>query len=437
MRESRIFRQVLGVENTVIERVVFDDVADSVIVSVRPQARARDRCGLCQRRCTRYDAGDGRRRWRACDWGQVRVFVEAAAPRVWCREHAVVVAAVPWARHGAGHTRSFDDTVAWMATQMSASATRELMRIAWRTVGAIVARVWADTGATRDRMSGLRRIGIDEIAYKKGHKYVTVVVDHDTGVLVWAAEGRDKAVLHKFFDELGPQRTSNLTHVSADGASWIAAVLVTRCPDAIRCADPFHVVAWGNQAVDTVRREAWNRLRGRAKAATPPSVQDKFKSRSKPRKTPAAGVKKTRWALLKNPENLTDNQKAALAWIKVNDGRLHRAYRLKEGLRLVFTLPYEQAAPALDKWISWARRCRIPAFVALQKTILRHRQQILASIEHGMSNGRVESVNTKIRLITRRGFGFHSPEAVVALAMLSLGGSRPQLPGRNNPRIGQ
>ena len=124
MRESRIFRQVLGVENTVIERVVFDDETDAVIVSVRPQAGARDRCGLCQRRCPRYDGGAGRRRWRATDWGQVRVFVEAAAPRVWCREHAVVVAAVPWARHGAGHTRSFDDTVAWMATQMSASATR-------------------------------------------------------------------------------------------------------------------------------------------------------------------------------------------------------------------------------------------------------------------------------------------------------------------------
>lgn len=436
MRESRIWRRVLGVQDTVIERVFFDEDAGAVIVSVRPHVRARDRCGLCHARCAGYDRGAGRRRWRGLDCGQVRVFVEAAAPRVSCPEHGVVVAAVPWARHGAGHTRSFDDTVAWMATQMSGSATCELQRIAWRTVGAIVARVWADTGSGRDRLTGLRRIGIDEVAYKKGHKYVTVVVDHDTGALVWAAEGRTKATLHKFFDELGPQRTSNLTHVSADGASWIAAVLNTRCPDAIRCADPFHVVAWAGQALDTVRRAAWNRIRGRVEGQTPPSITVGYKSRSKPTKTPAARMKRSRWVLLKNPENLRENQKALLQWIKVNDRQLHRAYRLKEGLRLVFHLPYEDAVPALDAWISWARRSRIPAFVALQKTIVKHRPQILASIEHNMSNGRVESVNTKIRLITRRGFGFHTPEAVVALAMLSLGGARPQLPGRD-PRISQ
>ncbi|MFH5208070.1 ISL3 family transposase [Antrihabitans sp. NCIMB 15449] len=430
MRDSRIWRLVLGVQDTVIERVVFDEDAGAVIVSVRPVARAQNRCGLCRARCARYDGGIGRRRWRSTDWGEVAVYLEAPAPRVSCREHAVVVAAVPWARHDAGHTRSFDDTVTWMATQMSQSAIRELMRIAWRTVGVIVARVWADTGLRRDRLAGLRRIGIDEVAYKKGHKYLTVVVDHDSGRLVWAAEGRDKATLHTFFDELGRERTSKLTHISADGASWIAAVLVKRCPKAVRCADPFHVVAWANQALDTVRRAAWNRLRNRAASVEPPSAAGKFKSRSAPSTTPAATVKKTRWALVKKPQDLTDNQKAALAWIEVNDRQLHRAYLLKEALRLVFALPHEQAVAALDAWISWARRCRIPAFVALQKTIVKHRPQILASIEHNMSNGRVESVNTKIRLITRRGFGFHSPDAVIALAMLSLGGARPQLPGR-------
>ncbi|MFH5228541.1 transposase family protein, partial [Antrihabitans spumae] len=128
MRDSRIWRLVLGVQDTVIERVVFDEDAGAVIVSVRPQAKAKYRCGLCRARCPRYDGGVGRRRWRSTDWGEVAVYLEAPAPRVSCREHAVVVAAVPWARHGAGHTRSFDDTVTWMATQMSQSATRELMR---------------------------------------------------------------------------------------------------------------------------------------------------------------------------------------------------------------------------------------------------------------------------------------------------------------------
>ena len=98
---------------------------------------------------------------------------------------------------------------------------------------------------------------------------------------------------------------------------------------------------------------------------------------------------------------------------------------------MIFQLPYDQAVEALDRWVSWARRCRIPAFVKLQRSIVKHRASILAAIEHGLSNGRVESMNTKIRLITRIAFGFKSPDALIALAMLSLGGHKPALPGRN------
>ena len=111
---------------------------------------------------------------------------------------------MPWARHGAGHTLVFDEQVAWLATQCSKSAVTELMRIAWRTVGSIISRVCADVEQLHDRFAGLRRIGIDEISYKRGHNYLTVVVDHDSGRLVWAAPGRDKATLDSFFDALGP-----------------------------------------------------------------------------------------------------------------------------------------------------------------------------------------------------------------------------------------
>ncbi len=141
-------------------------------------------------------------------------------------------------------------------------------------------------------------------------------------------------------------------------------------------------------------------------------------------------MKGARYALWKNPENLTERQHIKLAWIAATDPKLHRAYQLKEGLRLIFKLPHEDAGEALDRWIGWARRSRIPAFVQLQKTIIKHRASILAAIEHGLSNGRIESVNTKIRLITRIAFGFRSPDALIALAMLSLGGHRPLLPGR-------
>ena len=313
--------------------------------------------------------------------------------------------------------------MAWLATQCSKSAVTELMRIAWRTVGAIITRVWADTEQLHDRYARLRRIGIDEISYKRGYKYLTVVVDHDTGRLVWAAPGKDKTTLNGFFDLLGEQRCAQITHVSADGADWIAEVVAGRCENAVRCADPFHVVKWATEALDVVRREAWNNAKGRRR--TPAQIQAREGGTGH-----AAALKRSRYALWKNPENLTVRQQAKLAWIARTDPRLHRAYLLKEGLRLVFQLDHSEAPDALETWIGWARRCRIPAFVQLQKRIVKHKASILAAIEYGLSNGRIESVNTKIRLITRIAFGFRSPQALIALAMLNLGGQRPTLPGR-------
>jgi transposase len=431
VRDVSLWRALLGVEKTVIERVEFDEDAELLVAHVRPTARARSRCGVCGRRRPGYDPGEGRRRWRSMDLGTMRAVLEADAPRVRCPQHGVVVASVPWARHDAGHTYAFDETVAWLTTQSSKSTVTELMRIAWRTVGSIITRVWDDVDAHCDRLAGLRRIGIDEISYKKGHKYLMVVVDHDTRALVWAAPGRSSATVREFFDLLGPERCAQLTHVSADGADFIDSIVAATCPNAVRVADPFHVVKWATEALDEVRRGAWNdaralaraepkRGRGRPPADAPP----------RPGGERARALKGARYSLWKNPENLSENQRIKLAWIAATDPRLYRAYLLKEGLRLIFTMPYAAAVEALERWISWARRCRIPSFVKLQKSIVKHRARILAAIEHNLSNGLIESTNTKIRLITRMAFGFKSPEALIALALLSLGGHRPVLPGR-------
>ncbi len=159
------------------------------------------------------------------------------------------------------HTRVFEDTLAWMATRTAKSTLEQLLRIAWRTVGSIVARVVADGVAARDPLAGLRRIGIDEISYKKGHRYITIVVDHDTGRLVWAAPGRDRKTLALFFTALGEARCAALTHVSSDAAPWIAEEVTAHCPNAVRCADAFHIVAWAGDALDQVRRDTWNAAR--------------------------------------------------------------------------------------------------------------------------------------------------------------------------------
>jgi transposase len=417
---KRVWARLLGVEHTVVEQVEFDEDADAIVAAVRPARRRRRCCGICGRRSPGFDQGEGRRRWRALDLGVVRAFLEADAPRVACREHGVVVAQVPWARHDSGFTRAFEDTAAWLAVHTSRVAVAELLRVAWRTVGRIVARVAqeAETSTGIDRLAGLRRIGTDEISHKRGHRYLTVVVDHDTGRLVWAAPGHDEATLERFFDLLGQARSAQLTLISADAAGWIAGVVARRCPAAALCLDPFHVVRWATDALDQVRRETWNAARRGGHPAL------------------ARELKGARFALWKNPEDLTVRQRGKLARVAEVNRRLYRAYLLKEELRLVFKLKGVRAVALLDAWLVWARRCRIPAFVKLARSITDHRAGIRASLLHGLSNGLVESVNTRIRLLTRIAFGFKSPEALIGLAMLSVGGLCPPLPGRAQPTHG-
>ncbi len=412
MRSTTLWARLLGLAKAVVEDVEFDEDEECIVVSVRPRKATKRRCGRCGRRCPGYDRGEGRRRWRALDLGTIQAFLEADSPRVRCPEHGVVAAHVPWARHGAGHTYAFDDTAAWLVTHCSKSAVRHLLRVAWRTVGAIVTRVVADAEAASDRFANLGRIGIDEISYKRGHKYLTVVVDHDTGVLLWAHPGRDQKTLERFFDRLGPERCAEITLVSADAAESIANVVTARCPNAELCLDPFHVVAWATKALDEVRREVWNAARRNGQRAV------------------AKDLKNARYALWKNPQDLTEGQAAKLASIAHTNKRLYRAYLLKEQLRQVFALKGTEGIGLLAEWLKWARRCRIPSFVKLAKSITEHRVGIEAALTHVLSNARVESVNTKLRLLTRIAFGFRSPEALVALAMLDLGGLCPRLPGR-------
>lgn len=238
-----------------------------------------------------------------------------------------------------------------------------------------------------------------------------VVVDHDTGLLVWAAPGRDAKSLATFFDLLGKERCAEIELVSADGADWIAEMVWARCPKAELCLDPFHVVKWATDALDEVRREVWNQARRSGQEAL------------------AQELKGARFALWKNPEDLTSRQQATLAEIAKTNERLYRAYLLKEQLRQVFRLPTKPALAMLEDWLIWARRCRLKPFVKLAKNLKAYLPDIENSLLHRLSNALVESVNTRIRLITRRAFGFHGPAPLIALVMLSLRELCPPLPG--------
>ncbi|HQT95925.1 MAG TPA: ISL3 family transposase, partial [Thermoanaerobaculaceae bacterium] len=410
MRKTRVWERLLGVEQTVVESVKFREGDEGVlVVGVRPRGRwlRKPCCGVCGKRSPRYDAGGGIRHWRALDLGTLQAVIVGAAPRVQCAEHGVVVAAVPWARHGSGFTKGFEETVSWLATRCSKTAVSELMRVAWLTVGRIIGRVVAEAGPVAERLRGVRRLGIDEVSYRKGQRYLTVVVDHESGLLLWAAPGHDKKTLNAFFDLLGPEGCAAIEAVTADAASWIRNVVEKRCPQAALCMDPFHVVQWATEALDEVRREVWNDARRAGQQAA------------------ANELKGCRYALWKNPEDLTARQEAKLANIAKTNERLYRAYLLKEQLRQVFRLALEPAKVLLKAWVAWARRCRLRPFVTLARRIAEHRPRIESALALKLSNGLVESMNTKIRLITRQAFGFHSAEPLIGLALLALGGLCP------------
>lgn len=342
-----------------------------------------------------------------------KAFVEADAPRVHCREHGVVVCAVPWARHASRFTRAAEEQICWLAVHTSKTAVAELMRVAWRTVGDICERVMAEAEhADGGRLDGLRRLGIDEISWRRGQRYLTVVIDHDSGRLVWAAPGANAEVLDGFFALLGAERCERIELISADMGAWIAKAARRACPQAELCLDPFHVVALATDALDEIRREVWNEARRAGQTKT------------------ARELKGARWALWKNPDTLTGRQQDKLAAIQQTNRRLFRAYLLKEQLREIFRLPATDAIALLDRWIAWARRCRLAPFVRLARTLTEHWTGVAAALVYGLSNARIEAANTRIRLIARRAFGFHSPDALIALAKLTLGGHCPPLPGR-------
>jgi transposase len=341
--------------------------------------------------------------------GSTMAYLEADVPRVTCSTHGVCAAGVPWARHAARHTRSFEDMCAWLCAEAPASSVAELLRVTWRTTQAIVERVVADLAGRSDLLDGLRRIGIDEMAHRRGQRYITGVVDHDTGRLVWAKEGRNTATLEQFFSDLGEARSALLTHVSADGAEWIHSTVSERAPQALICLDPFHIMQWVTKALDGVRRKMWRQLQATGAGSE---------------------VKGARWALLKSPLQLNEDQRVSVAVIARTNRPLYRAYLLKEQMRAAIAVKGAEGRALLAGWVAWARRSRLPEFAKLANTIERFRPYIWNTMEQGVSNARSEATNTHLRVLTRRSYGFHSPAALIAMAMLTRGGLCPKLPGR-------
>lgn len=445
MTLNSLLKNLLHIKGTVVDTADFEENAHgepSLVAHVHVRKKDRWRCPVCGKKCHVHDYVREEAFWRGMDLGPVAVRIGAKVPRVGCPEHGVLTAMVPWAKSGSRFTTDFAFSTAWMVKGgLSRTKVSELMRIDWKTVGRLVKLVWhelePDAGK---RLDGLVRIGVDETSYRKGHSYVTIVVNHDTNTVVWAHKGHGKEVLDLFFDELTPEQRGSIRVVTGDGARWITDSVREHCPNAERCVDPFHVVEWANDALDSVRLESWRRARvalldlqkkAREAKKAKSGGQDGLRSEIKDAKKTVEELKNSKYALGKNERNLTDRQRERLAMIQSEDGPLARGHRLKERLKTVFTLKDPSLAEEfLDKWIRSAQHCRIAAFVELQRKIRRHREHILNTIRFGLSNARIEATNNKIKLLIRIAYGFRNIDTMISLVMLFCSSLEIPWPGR-------
>jgi transposase len=401
MRVTSGFNRMLAIAGASVCSVSVE--SEGVVVAVRLRRR-RLVCGYCG--CLargRYDRR--RRRWRHLDLAGCRCWLEYELRRFACPGcRRIVSEAVPWARPGARHTRAFDQLVACLAQRMAKAPLAELLRISWTTVGRIIERSIEDA-VSEQRFDSLRRIGIDEVSFRRGHRYLTLVVDHDSRRIVWASEGaRAKESLDGFLDALGPERARRIEAVSIDMAPGYYQALCERLPQAALCIDPFHVVRMANHALNLVRRHEWNR-------------QGRSKTRA------GRWLMGTRWALVTAPERQSERQRNLLVELEQANQTLYDAYLLKEQLRGLYQLPDPAQAPRLfDLWLDAARSSGLAAFERLADSLARFRDSILAAIRLGLSNGRLEGINAKVRLLSHRSFGFHSAKPLIALVYLCCGG---------------
>ncbi len=404
VRATTLLNKLLDLPGITVIGVSFPP-GDPGVMVVDVGLRARHlACPCCDHTTrARYDTRPVSSWWRHLDFGRFRVEVRAGLRRLLCPEHGVLVEAVPFARHGTRFTRDFEAVAAFLTTRTDKTSICRFLRLDWDTIGRIAERVSADE-LDPDRLTRLVNIGVDEISWREHHKYLTLVTDHASKKIVWGKAGKDAATLDEFFTELGEEAAKKLETVSMDMGPAFAKSVAGHAPQATVAIDPFHTVKLVGEALDVVRRQAWNELR-----ATDAAAARKFKG--------------ARWSLLKRPDNLTDEQAATLRKLRRRGGDVWRAYSLKEAFRAIFDgdLNLTVVTELLDRWISKASRSLLPAFVKAAKTILKFRDGFLTAIRTGINNGRVEGLNAHVRLIIARARVLHSAEAALALVMLTCG----------------
>jgi transposase len=371
-------------------------------VEIYPRLNSKPVCSGCKRRRPGYDLLSARYFEFVPLWG-ILVFFVYVMRRVNCPKCGIVVEEVPWARGKSQLTTTYEWFLASWAKRMSWSEVAKAFRTSWDSVYRSVqmAVAW---GREHMDLEGVTAIGVDEIAYKRGHKYFTVIYQLDAGSrrLLWVGIDRKVKTLLRFFRWFGKSRTAGLRFVCSDMWQPYLKVIAKKATQAVHILDRFHVVANMNKAIDKVRAEENRDLRAKGKRL----------------------LTGTRWCFLKKPENLTEMQDRKLADLLRCNLRTVRAYLLKEDFQFLWTYKSPFWAGAfLDTWCTRVMRSRIEPMKRIARSLRIHRDLILNwfRARGSISAAVVEGFNNKAKLTTRKAYGYRNPEIAMIALYHSLG----------------
>ena len=370
---------------------------------VAHRKNSRVRCGRCERPGATYDHQPERRFDFVPLWGLL-VFLRYAPRRVNCRACGVHVEALSWAVGKSSMTAVYMSFLATWARRVSWTETARAFASTWDNVRRAVEWV-VEYGLEHRDLNGISAIGVDEVLYRKGHKYLTLVYQIDASCrrLLWITETRTVKAFTGFFTWLGQARSEALRVVCSDMWKPYLTVIQRHAGQALNVLDKFHIVAHLNKAVDETRRHDATALRRQGDAVT---------------------LTHTRWCLLKRPGNLTTKQAGRLRGLLRLNLRTARAYILKEDFNHFWTyVSVTWAGKFLDQWCAMAMRSGITPMKAKAKMLQSHRDLILNYFraKKAYSSAVVEGLNTKVKLVTRKAYGYRKAETIKIALFHALG----------------
>ena len=372
-------------------------------VVVRPRANSRLRCSGCGQVGPGYDT-QGLRRFEFVPLWGIPVFFVYAMRRVQCRQCGVRVEAVPWASGKHHLTKTYAWFLARWARRLSWKEVAEVFNTSWQKVFRSVEAA-VEWGRAHQDLDGIEAIGIDEIQWQRGHRYLTLVYQIDAGCrrLLWIGKNREAKTLLRFFHWFGNERGAALRFICSDMWRPYLKVVAKRAAQAAHVLDRFHIMKQLSKAIDDVRAQEVKTLK--AEGYEP-------------------ALKRTRWLLLKRPENLSEKQEPRLAELLHYNLRTVRAYLLKEDFQFFweYKSPY-WAGQFLDRWCMRTMRSRLVPMKKVARSLRDHRDLLLNWFRSkgDTSAGAVEGFNNKATLTMRKAYGFRTYNAMEVALYHTLG----------------